>query len=107
LPASTVLAFSYRSDERLWRDHILLVGLERFCLDRELMTASGLARRLITLIYAGRNRMAMIRRELPRTKSAGRVRGPFRIILVEGSPFRRPSAVIGSAVRQNQPALLR
>jgi len=43
------------------------------------MTAEELARRLITLIFAGRNRMDMIRRELPRTKRAGWVRKPFRI----------------------------
>ena len=30
-----------------------------------------LLRRLITLIYAGRDRMVVIRRELPRTKCAG------------------------------------
>ncbi len=30
-----------------------------------------LLRRLITLIYAGRDRMVVIRRELPRTKRAG------------------------------------
>jgi hypothetical protein len=65
------------------------------------MTAGRQARRLITLICAGRNRMDMIRRELPRTSGAGWVRGPFRIILVEGSPFRGPSAVIGTAVRKN------
>jgi hypothetical protein len=35
------------------------------------MTALELARRLITLICAGRNRMDMIRRELPRTEVAG------------------------------------
>ena len=63
------------------------------------MTASALARRLITLIYAGRNRSDLIRRELPRTSGAGWVRGPFRIIFLEGSPFRGPSAVIGSAVQ--------
>jgi len=34
-------------------------------------TAQEHTRRLITLIFAGRNRMVMIRRELPRTKSAG------------------------------------
>ena len=65
------------------------------------ITAEKLARRLITLIYAGRNRMDMIRRELPRTKSAGWVRKPYRIILDEGSPFRMPSAVIGTAVVRN------
>ena len=35
-----------------------------------------LSRRLITLIFAGRNRIIVIRRELPRTKSAGRARRP-------------------------------
>ncbi len=35
------------------------------------MTAEELARRLITLIFAGRNRRDMIRWELPRTKRAG------------------------------------
>src|SRR5580658_7497790 len=42
----------------------------------------------------------MIRRELPRTSSAGWVRKPYRIILLEGSPFRGPSAVVGAAVQQ-------
>ena len=65
------------------------------------MTAQELARRLITLIFAGRNRMVMIRRELPRTKRAGWGRSPFRIEDEEGSPFRGPCAVIGSAVQQN------
>ena len=36
-------------------------------------------RRLITLIFAGRNRTVMIRRELPRTRDAGWVRRPDRI----------------------------
>jgi len=62
------------------------------------MTAAELARRLITLIFAGRNRMAMIRRELPRTEVAGWVRRPCRTILLEGSPFRGPSTAIGAAV---------
>ena len=35
-----------------------------------LMTAVELSRRLINLIYAGRNRKVMIRRELSRTKGA-------------------------------------
>jgi hypothetical protein len=48
------------------------------------MIAEELARRLITLIFAGRNRMDMIRRELPRTKRAG----CGRIKRREGSPFR-------------------
>ena len=65
------------------------------------MTAQELARRLITLIFAGRNRMDMIRRELPRTKSAGWVRKPFRIEHEEGSPFRGPCAVIGAAVQED------
>src|SRR5580692_507985 len=37
------------------------------------------SRRLITLIFAGRNRIIVIRRELPRTKSAGWARRPCRI----------------------------
>ena len=81
---------------------ILLVGLERSCFGTAgLMTASALARRLITLICAGRNRMAMIRRELPRPEYAGWVRKPCRTVFLEGSPFRGPSAVIGTAVRKN------
>ena len=64
------------------------------------MTAQELSRRLITLIFAGRNRMVMIRRELPRTKRAGWGRRPFRIENEEGSPFRVPCAVIGSAVQK-------
>jgi hypothetical protein len=51
------------------------------------MTAEELARRLITLIFADRNRRDMIRRELPRTRCAGWVRKPFRIEREEGSPF--------------------
>ena len=35
-----------------------------------------LLRRLITLIYAGRDRMVVIRRELPRTKRADPARQP-------------------------------
>ncbi len=65
------------------------------------MTAQELARRLITLIFAGRNRMDMIRRELPRTKRAGWGRSPFRIEAEEGSPFRGPCAVIGAAVQRS------
>src|SRR5262244_1723413 len=47
-------------------------------------------RRLITLIFAGRNRMLMIRRELPRTKSAcwarraGRIERS-RVLLIENA----------------------
>ncbi len=65
------------------------------------MTAEELARRLITLIFAGRNRRDMIRRELPRTRCAGWVRKPFRIEDEEGSPFRGPCAVIGAAVQED------
>ena len=65
------------------------------------MTAEELARRLITLIFAGRNRRDMIRRELPRTRRAGLGRSQFRIEREEGSPFRGPCAVIGAAVRGN------
>jgi hypothetical protein len=61
------------------------------------MTADWLTRRLIRLIFAGRNRMDMIRRELPRTSGAGRIRRSFRIVLVEDSPFRGASAVISTA----------
>ena len=78
---------------------ILLVGFEHGFWTAGPMTASELARRLITLIFAGRNRMDMIRRELPRTKGAGWVRRPYCIGLVEGSPFRGPSTVIGAAVQ--------
>ena len=63
------------------------------------MTASELARRLITLIFAGRNRMDMIRRELARTNGAGWVRRQYLIVFVEGSPFRGSSTVIGAAVQ--------
>jgi hypothetical protein len=65
------------------------------------ITTGKLARRLITLIYAGRNRMDMIRRELPRTENADWVRKPYRTVFDEGSPFRMPSAVIGTAVVGN------
>jgi hypothetical protein len=65
------------------------------------MTAEEHTRRLITLIFAGRNRMDMIRRELPRTERAGWVRKPFRIEREEDSPFRGPCAVIGSAVHKS------
>ena len=63
------------------------------------MTAQQHTRRLITLIFAGRNRMVMIRRELPRTEYAGWVRRPCRTEHKEGSPFRGPCAVTGSAVQ--------
>ncbi len=52
------------------------------------MTAQKHTRRLITLIFAGRNRMDMIRRELPRTfwRGLGRMTVPQGNC--EGSPFR-------------------
>jgi len=62
------------------------------------ITAEGHTRRLITLIFAGRNRRVMIRRELPRTEYAGWVQKPFRTEDEEGSPFRDPCTVIGAAV---------
>src|SRR5256885_1153097 len=67
----------------------------------ERMTAEELARRLITLIFAGRNRRDMIRRQLPRTRRAGLGRSRFRIEHEEGSPFRGSCAVIGAAVQGN------
>lgn len=63
------------------------------------MTAQQHTRRLITLIFAGRNRMVMIRRELPRTEFAGWVRKPYRTEQKEDSPFRGLCAVTGSAVQ--------
>ena len=47
-------------------------------------------RRLITLIFAGRNRTIVVRRELPVTKDAGWVEAPYRIkarrVLLSVSP---------------------
>ena len=56
---------------------------------------------MITLIFAGRNRRDMIRRELPRTERAGWVRKPFRIELRRVLLFVGPCAVIGAAVQRN------
>src|SRR3954452_25298732 len=50
-------------------------------------------RRLITLISAGRNRIVVIRRELPRIEDAGWVRTPYRTKYTEGFPFREPRPV--------------
>src|ERR1700722_15299687 len=61
------------------------------------MAAAELNRRLITLIYAGRNRRVMIRRELPRTRSAGWARKPYRIERTRILLFVCPSAAICSA----------
>ena len=66
-------------DGRLGGITILLVSFERWFWTVGPMTAQEHTRRLITLIFAGRNRMVMIRRELPRTKRAGWVRKPYRI----------------------------
>jgi hypothetical protein len=44
-------------------------------------------RRLITLIFAGRNRIIVIRRELPRTRSASLAKGRSHRTF-EDSPFR-------------------
>ena len=84
--AKRPLAVEHRSgihtdvDGRRSGNTFLLVGSEqRFGRTTEPMTAEVLSRRLITLIFAGRNRMAMIRRELPRTRRAGWGRSPFRI----------------------------
>lgn len=62
------------------------------------MTAKRLWRRLITLIYAGRDRRVMIRREMPRTEVAGWAEAvPHRT--EEGSPFRGPLTATGAAVQ--------
>ena len=73
-------------DGRRSGNMFLLVGLELSFWTAGPMTAQELARRLITLIFAGRNRMDMIPRELPRTSDAGWVRKPFRIILLVSCP---------------------
>jgi len=86
-------------DGRLGGNTFPLVSLEQVFGTAGPATAQQHTRRLITLIFAGRNRMVMIRRELPRTKRAGWVRKPFRIETEEGSPFRGLCAVIGSAVQ--------
>ena len=65
------------------------------------MTGEELARRLITLIFAGRNRRDMIRRELPRTRCGGWARKPFRIERRRVLLFVVPCAVIGAAVRKD------
>src|SRR5947209_8526195 len=81
-PAKRTLDVEHRSGTRLSVDGrrsgntFPLVGFE-LCL----RTAGPVAvqehtRRLITLIFAGRNRMVMIRRELPRTRCAGWVLRP-------------------------------
>jgi hypothetical protein len=98
LTVSTVAAFRTDPDGRRRGNTFPLVSLELSFPTAAPMTAGELARRLITLIYAGRDRMDMIRRELPRTDNAGWIRRSFRTILVEDSPFRGLPAVIGAAV---------
>ena len=66
-------------DGRLGGNTFPLVGLEHWFWTAGPVPAQKHTRRLITLIFAGRNRMVMIRRELPRTKRAGWVRKPYRI----------------------------
>ena len=100
LPASTVVALAVSCGGRLGGNRFPLVSLEPVARTAEPRTAEELARRLIILIYAGRNRRNMIRRELPRTEIAGWVRRPYRTVFLEGSPFRGPSAVIDTAVRK-------
>lgn len=86
-------------DGRLGGNTFPLVSFERWLGTAGPMTAQEHTRRLITLIFAGRNRMVMIRRELPRTEYAGWVRRPYRIEGKEDSPFRGPCAITGSAVQ--------
>ena len=52
------------------------VGVPQFENTRHRWWPKELSRRLITLIFAGRYRIIVIRRELPRTISAGSVRRP-------------------------------
>ena len=100
LTASTVLASTTASTGGFGGNTFPLVSFERFWFwTAGQMTAQEHTRRLITLIFAGRNRMVMIRRELPRTEYAGWVLEPFRTEDEEGSPFRGPCAAIGAAVQ--------
>src|SRR5579863_1069789 len=96
LPASTVVALGVSCDGRPGGNRFPLVSLEPVAWTAEPRTAEELARRLIILICAGRNRRNMIRRELPRTDNAGWASRPYRTVFLEGSPFRGPSAVIGA-----------
>src|SRR6267154_204161 len=54
-------------------------------------------RRLITLIFAGRNRMLMIRRELPRTRSADWARRACRIKVTRVLLIENASTATGTA----------
>ena len=63
----------------IWNDLSNVLGYLRVASDSghaTAVTVERLLRRLITLIYAGRNRMVVIRRELPRTKRADPARRP-------------------------------
>ena len=63
----------------IWNDLSNVSGYLRVTSDSGHATSVAierLLRRLITLIYAGRNRMVVIRRELPRTKRADPARRP-------------------------------
>ena len=63
----------------IWNDLSNVLGYLRVASDSGHATAvtiERLLRRLITLIYAGRHRMVVIRRELPRTKRADPARRP-------------------------------
>lgn len=86
-------------DGRLGGNTFPLVGSECWLWTAGPRTAQQHTRRLITLIFAGRNRMVMIRRELPRTEYAGWVWKPCRTEDKEDSPIRGLCAVPGSAVQ--------
>ena len=63
----------------IWNDLSNVSGYLRVTSDSGHATSVAierLLRRLITLIYADRNRMVVIRRELPRTKRADPARRP-------------------------------
>jgi hypothetical protein len=99
LTVSTVLAPARNFNGRRSGNTFPLVGFEPLLFwDSKADDSEELARRLIILIFAGRNRMDMIRRELPRTKRADWGRSRYRIERWEDSPFRGPCTVIGSAV---------
>src|ERR1051326_5766299 len=70
--------------------------------------ARGKLRRLITLIFAGRNRIVMIRRELPRTEDAGWVVKPYRtkVRRILLSVSSRPITCAASAMSSLSPPLL-
>ena len=85
----------------LWR------GVGHSCRVQRRRQGERQVRRLINLIFAGRNRTVMIRRELPRTSGAGWVRRPDRIerrrILLSVSP--RPATGAASCMSLAKPPL--